>query len=220
MNPTPTNLKTQIEFLDVTYGYPKRSQQVFQKFNHTFMAPVTILRGPSGCGKSTLLRLAAGYLPPSQGKILTPENTPPNLTFQKTQLGFVFQQFNLLPLATVSRNLQIAARFAGLSAKDSRDNTQHWLQILGIAEYADSLPGELSGGQVQRAALARALAKDPQVLLLDEPTSGLDLENTSIFAEALKTWLKPGKIALVSSHDPRLVNTADEIFEMDSHLSA
>ncbi len=206
--------------MEVTYGYPKRSQQVFQDFNHTFRAPVTILRGPSGCGKSTLLRLAAGYLPPCQGKILTPEGTPPDLIYQKTQLGFVFQQFNLLPLATISRNLQIAARFAGYSAKESKHNTQHWLQTLGIAEYADSLPGELSGGQVQRAALARALAKDPQVLLLDEPTSGLDLENTSIFADALKTWLKPGKIAIISSHDPRLVDTADEIFELDSHLSA
>lgn len=128
----------------------------------------------------------------------------------------MFQQFNLLPLATISRNLQIAARFAGIPRKDAAKNAAKWLEVLGIAEHAQSLPGELSGGQVQRAALARALAKDPQVLLLDEPTSGLDQDNTSIFAEALQTWSHPGKIALISSHDPRLVDTANEVFELDS----
>ena len=209
-----------IEFRNVTFRYPKRTEWVFRNFNHTFQAPITILRGPSGCGKSTLLRLAAGYLPPASGSIHTTDGKPPDPHFQKKKLGFVFQQFNLLPLATVSRNLQIAARFAGMSATEAQNNAQKWMEVLGIAEHAKHLPGELSGGQVQRAALARALSKNPRVLLLDEPTSGLDLENTSIFAEALQTWMKPGNIALISSHDPRLVDIANEIFELDRRLPA
>lgn len=213
-------MKTQIEFKQVTYGYPKRDKPVFKGFHQTFAAPVTILRGASGCGKSTLLRLAAGYLPPQEGSILVPGGTPDRTAFQRANLGFVFQQYNLLPLATLSRNLQIAARFAGKSSREAEQNSQRWLDTLGIAEYARCLPGELSGGQVQRAALARALAKDPGVLLLDEPTSGLDHDNTSIFAHALETWLGPDKIAVISSHDPRLVSTANEILELDSHLPA
>ena len=82
----------------------------------------------------------------------------------------------------------------------------------------------LAGGIIRRASPTRrpgtALAKDPGVLLLDEPTSGLDHDNTSIFAHALETWLEPGKIAIISSHDPRIVGTANEIFELDSQLPA
>jgi ABC-type methionine transport system ATPase subunit len=92
----------------------------------------------------------------------------------------VFQQLNLLPLANVERNLELVGSLAGLSRKQLADRTNQWLSVLGLEPYAKRIPQTLSGGQQQRAAIARALIKEPSVLLLDEPTSGLDDLNARV----------------------------------------
>ncbi len=120
--------------------------------------------GPSGAGKSTLLRLAAGLLRPDRG---TCRNT-----FQRTRL--VFQEPRLLPWRSVADNLDIALRAGGVPADEIIARRDRWLARVGLADAAQSWPGELSGGMAQRAALARALALEPDLLLLDEPFSALD----------------------------------------------
>ncbi|CAM2894971.1 ABC transporter ATP-binding protein [Rariglobus hedericola] len=187
----------------VSFAYPGRPP-VFNALTRTLPAGLTLLRGPSGCGKSTLLKLLAGFLPPDSGRVLTAAGTPPDAEFQRLRVGFVFQQFNLLPLATVRRNLELAGNLAGLSSQAIATAADHWLAHLDLMALADVRAETLSGGQLQRAALARALLKNPDVLLLDEPTSGLDDAHVARIDALLADWLATGRSAVVSTHDPRL----------------
>jgi ABC-type lipoprotein export system ATPase subunit len=161
----------------------------------------------------------AGYLAPCSGSIATPlGGRPTEPEFQRRHLGYVFQQLNLLPLATVSRNLTLAASLAGLSSTETSERAARWLQLLGIEAFATRLPKSLSGGQQQRAAIARALVKEPSVLLLDEPTSGLDDLNTRVIGGALRKFITGGRICVICSHDQRLEPLADEILDFNCFL--
>src|SRR6185369_119679 len=123
-----------------------------------------------------------------------------------------------LPLATVSRNLTLAASLAGLSSTETTERSRRWLQLLGIEAFANRLPKSLSGGQQQRAAIARALVKESSVLLLDEPTSGLDDLNTRVIGGALRKFVIGGRICVICSHDLRLEPLADEILDFNCFL--
>lgn len=178
-----------------------------------------MIKGASGCGKSTLLRLLAGFLEPKAGEIITPRGTQPtDKKYQCRDLGFVFQQLNLLPLASVERNLALAASLAGIRSGEIQKNSRRWLGLLGLEQFSDRLPQSLSGGQQQRAAIARALVKEPSVLLLDEPTSGLDDLNTRVITSALRQFVADDRICIVSSHDSRLESLADEILDFNRFL--
>ena len=192
---------------------------VMEDFNNAFAPGITLIKGASGCGKSTLLRLLAGFLKPCRGRILTPDGNEPNDTeFQRRELGFVFQQLNLLPLATVQRNLELAASIAGLANRAIADNSTRWLGLLGLEPFARRMPGSLSGGQQQRAAIARALVKEPRVLLLDEPTSGLDDLNTRVITRALEHFVTDERWCVISSHDSRLEHLAHEVLDFNRFL--
>jgi len=208
-----------IECVDISFRYYAAQPWIIEDFSGSFPPGITLIKGASGCGKSTLLRLLAGYLTPSSGSIRTPAGgTPQDLEFQRRDLGYVFQQLNLLPLATVRRNLTLAASLAGLSAGETTDRSNRWLRLLGIEEFASRLPKSLSGGKQQRAAIARALVKEPGVLLLDEPTSGLDDLNTRVISRALREFVSGGRICVICSHDPRLESMADEILDFNCFL--
>src|SRR5690348_8722410 len=154
---------------NISFRYKADRPWVIERFSHTFRPGITLVKGASGCGKSTLLRLLGGFLRPQTGDILTPLDVGPTDTgFQRRALGFVFQQLNLLPLATVERNLALAGSLAGLSSSEISERAHKWLGLLGIEAFAGRLPKSLSGGQQQRAAIARSLVKEPLVLLLDE----------------------------------------------------
>jgi len=205
----------------VNLAFRYRSQQpwVINDFDYVFNPGITLIKGASGCGKSTLLRLLAGFLEPCRGQVLTPSgSTPTNAGFQRGELGFVFQQLNLLPLATVQRNLALAASIAGKSGTEIAESSTRWMCLLGLEPYFRRLPLSLSGGQQQRAAIARALVKEPNVLLLDEPTSGLDDLNTRVITRALKHFVTGGRICVISSHDARLEHLADEILDFNRFL--
>jgi ABC-type lipoprotein export system ATPase subunit len=203
----------------VSFRYHPRSRWVIDQFTHSFPAGVTFIKGASGCGKSTLLRLLAGYLLPEKGSITTPAGGDPrDASFQRQTLGFVFQQINLLPLASVARNLELAGSLAGLSHEETRARSSHWLSLLGLGEMARTRPGSLSGGQQQRAAIARALIKEPSVLLLDEPTSGLDDLNTQVIIQVLREFVSGPRICVICSHDSRLHPIAHEILDFNRFL--
>lgn len=188
----------------VTFAYRHDRAPVLEDFSQEFPTGLTLLRGPSGGGKSTLLKLLAGFLTPGAGSVVGPRGRAPDADFQRRELGFVFQQFNLLPGVTLQRNLELAALIAGLADPALSSAVAHWLTRLGLQPWARTRVEQLSGGQVQRAALARALVKSPAVLLLDEPTSGLDDTNTQLIAALVGDYLAGGGSAVVSTHDPRL----------------
>lgn len=201
------------------FRYSRKTEWVINDFTHGFRPGITLIKGASGCGKSTLLRLLAGYLKPGSGSIQVAGGlSPTDREFQRKQLGFVFQQLNLLPLATVSRNLQMAGTLAGLTPEDTLERTERWLQLLGLREFANRRPAFLSGGQQQRAAIARALIKEPTVLLLDEPTSGLDDLNTQVISNTLRQFISGPRICVVCTHDHRLDYIAHEVLDFNRFL--
>lgn len=201
----------------LTFGYAR--EPVLNGFNATFRPGLTLIKGFSGCGKSTLLKLIAGYLSPSAGTIGLPGgHRPDDLAWQRTQLGFVFQQLNLLPLASVRRNLELVGALAGLSADIVRERVDRHLALLGLEPYAHRTPSALSGGQQQRAAIARALIKQPRVFLLDEPTSGLDDLNCRVIMNLLAHHLPSGCVCLVATHDQRLETIPHEGLDFNRFL--
>lgn len=199
-------------------GFSYGSVSVLRNFDAVFSTGLTLIQGYSGCGKSTLLKLIAGYLPPGSGDIALPHGLRHGADFQRRDLGFVFQQLNLLPLASVRRNLALAGAFAGLSRSEIQSRTDKYLSLLGLSELADRTPGSLSGGQQQRAAIARALLKEPRVFLLDEPTSGLDDLNCRVIMKLLGEHLPPDCVCLVSTHDHRLATLPHESLDFNRFL--
>ena len=204
-----------IELKSLRYGYPRAKAPVFEALDLVLEPGITLAKGFSGCGKSTLLRLIAGLIRPDGGEIVT--DSPHRVGspgYLRYEIGFVFQQLNLLPLASVERNIRLAVEMAG------RDDSEvgHWIDLLGLAKYAKSKPTKLSGGQQQRASIARALAKRPPILLLDEPTSGLDDLNAMVISKAIRSALAPGSVCLIATHDKRLDPIADEILDFNTFL--
>lgn len=203
----------------ISFRYSAPSRWIIKDFDHAFPPGISFVKGASGCGKSTLLRLLAGYLSAEEGTITTPRGcSPTDTNYQRQQLGFVFQQINLLPLATLERNLELAGSLAGLSSASIRERTAHWLGLLGLQEFANRRPHSLSGGQQQRAAIARALIKEPEVLLLDEPTSGLDDLNTQVIIRVLQQYVSGPRVCVICSHDSRLHSIAHEILDFNRFL--
>ena len=129
------------------------------------------LIGPSGCGKSTLLRLACGLAAPTAGEVLVDGEV---LTRPRRGTALILQDFGLLPWKNVYRNAELGLKVAGVPAAERRERTRAALERVGLADFARSWPGQLSGGMKQRLAIARALAQDADILLMDEPLSALD----------------------------------------------
>ena len=204
---------------NIFFRYSRKTDWIINDFSHPFAPGITLIKGASGCGKSTLLRILAGYLSASSGSVMTPSGVvPTDRDFQRKELGFVFQQLNLLPLATVARNLEMAGSLAGLPHDETLERTQRWLALLGLRQFADRRPAALSGGQQQRAAIARALIKDPTVLLLDEPTSGLDDLNTQVICNTLRQFISGQRVCVICTHDHRLDYIADEVLDFNRFL--
>ncbi len=209
------------------YRYLSSTSWVIEDFSHTFDTGVTLVKGFSGCGKSTLLRIMGGYIQPTKGSVLINEQKPSWQSYQRRDLGFVFQQLNLLPLASIKRNLQLASSFSRVSRQARQAHLEQYTQQLGIEDLLKKKPSQLSGGQQQRATIARALIKHPSHLLLDEPTSGLDDLNTQVIIKVLKDYVAEHQATVViCTHDQRLDLIANEILDfneflpIDRHLQA
>jgi NitT/TauT family transport system ATP-binding protein/sulfonate transport system ATP-binding protein len=156
------------------------------------------LVGPSGCGKSTLLRLIAGLDRPSSGKLTVGGNP---IDGPSAERGLVFQDPNLFPWLSVRRNIQVGLVARGVRGQN-RGKVDEYLNLVGLAAFADSYPHKLSGGMAQRAALARALINDPKVLLLDEPLGALDqFTRMRMQDEVLRIWQSRGTTMVLVTHD-------------------
>lgn len=155
--------------------------------------------GASGSGKSTLLRLIAGLDKPTAGAIQVDgiEVTGPG-----PDRGMVFQKYTLYPWMNVAENVEFGLKLQGVSKNERRERVGYYLQVVGLSEFARSLPKELSGGMQQRVAIARALASQPQILLLDEPFGALDAQTKETMQQFLiDLWRNTGTTVLMITHD-------------------
>lgn len=157
------------------------------------------LLGPSGCGKSTALRIVAGLTAPTQGEVHVPARDGHRRSGRG--IGFVFQEPTLMPWATVRANVRLPLDLARLPRADADARAEQTLAQVGLAEFADVYPRELSGGMKMRASLARALVTDPDILLLDEPFAALDeITRFRLNDDLLALWRGLGKTVIFVTH--------------------
>ena len=185
------------------------------------------LMGPSGCGKSSLLHLCGAMDRPTSGRIVI-EGTPLHgmddlgLTrLRRTRIGFVFQFFNLLPTLTVAENVALPLLLAGVSKSKAEADAGRWIDRVGLASRRGHYPQQLSGGEMQRTALARAVAHQPALLLADEPTGNLDSAN-SLRVLALLRELndETGVAVLLATHSAEIAGGAKRLLHMrDGRIS-
>jgi putative ABC transport system ATP-binding protein len=168
------------------------------------------IMGPSGSGKSTLMNIIGCLDTPSEGEYYLEGRNVAGLTFDQLasirnrMLGFVFQNFNLLPYATAWENVELPLLFNGKNAKKRRERVAELLKAVGLLDWKEHRPSELSGGEQQRVALARALANDPPIILADEPTGNLDSHSGEEIMGLLGKLWKDGRTIVMVTHDDRL----------------
>jgi NitT/TauT family transport system ATP-binding protein len=170
--------------------------------------------GPSGCGKSTLLHCLGGLLPPTEGRLTV--NGEPVTDPDPRRAAFVFQDYSLLPWKSVLDNAAIGLRFAGRRKAERTAAASALLDLVGLSQFADAYPQELSGGMQQRVAVARALAMEPDVLLMDEPFGALDEQTRrQLGAEMSELLHRNGKtVAMVTHSLDEAIFWADRIIVM------
>ncbi|WP_243029570.1 ABC transporter ATP-binding protein [Thermus altitudinis] len=182
----------------------------------------TALVGPSGSGKSTLLHLLAGLDLPTEGEVwvggvwLSRLSRSERARVRLERIGLVFQAYNLLPVLTALENAALILEFRGVPKAERERRALAALEALGLKEKAGRFPRQLSGGEQQRVAVARALAAEPLLILADEPTANLDSKNGLALIERMKALNREqGVTFLFSTHDPRLLEHVKRIVRLE-----
>ena len=178
--------------------------------------------GPSGSGKSTLLNLMGGLDTPTSGGIgingvqLDQMNAKQLSSWRSSNVGFIFQFYNLLPVLTADKNVELPLLLTNLSKSQRKDHVLTAMKAVGIDDRSDHKPSELSGGQQQRVAIARALVSDPDILVCDEPTGDLDRNTATEILELLKILNEDhGKTIIMVTHDPVAAESAKRVLHLD-----
>jgi putative ABC transport system ATP-binding protein len=209
-----------IELKDVrrTYGQGAGSVQALKGVSVGIEAgSMTAIVGPSGSGKSTLLNLLGALDQPSSGNVIVAgadlgtldDNARTRLRREK--IGFVFQFFNLLPTLSAKENVLLPAKLAGKHSKDLDARAEDLLTRVGLASRMHHRPEQLSGGEMQRVAISRALIMDPPVLLADEPTGNLDSKTGREVMRLLRGAVDKRRTVILVTHDPRMARVADRV---------
>lgn len=184
--------------------------------------------GKSGCGKSTLLHIIGGLESVSHGRVfldgcdLAQLREPERTQFRRDRVGVVFQSFNLLPLLTLEENVALPRVLQGATYDQARQEAANWLGEVGLSGRQNHKPHQVSGGEMQRAAIARALINQPAVILADEPTGNLDsvtaAQILALFSHLHRQW---GKTIILVSHAPEAGQAADRVLRLaDGRLLA
>jgi putative ABC transport system ATP-binding protein len=174
-----------------------------------------VVCGPSGSGKTTLLNIIGGIDKPTSGRVLVlgqdlavqDENFLAD--FRCNHVGFVFQAYNLVSTLTVAENVAFPMEWSRKPEKDIEARVAELLETVGLQHRENHFPAQLSGGEQQRVAFARALANDPELVLADEPTGNLDAENGQKITQVLRMLKANGKTVIVATHDAELIRLAD-----------
>ena len=175
------------------------------------------ITGPSGSGKSTMVNIVGALDKPSHGKLFLKEKdvnkmNESSLAFLRGKtIGFIFQQFNLIPTLSALENVMLPMEMIEAPEKEARKKAEELLKMLGLGDRMDHKPNELSGGQQQRVAIARSLANDPEIILADEPTGNLDSITGRFIMDFLGEMNKKGKTIILITHDLNLVHYAKKI---------
>jgi len=176
--------------------------------------------GKSGCGKSTLMNIIGALDVPTSGKYIlggtdTSEMTDDELSeVRNKMIGFVFQQYNLLPKMNILENVELPLLYQGVGDKERKEQALVQLERVGLKEKAGNLPSQLSGGQQQRVSIARALAGHPQLILADEPTGALDSKTSREVLAFLKELNDEGNTVVMITHDPGIAQSAKRVVEL------
>ena len=208
-----------VEGIDVVRRYPGAQGVVAVRG-----ASVTVrsrdfvaLMGPSGSGKTTFLGVLAGLDAPDQGEVRWKGQPMGSLSaderrvLRRQGIGVVFQSFGLLPTLSAVENVELPLRFGGTPLDESRERAAGWLERLGLADRLDNRTFELSAGQQQRVAVARALIAEPEVVLADEPIAEVDTENADLILEALWDVIRRGGAVLAATHNPEALRYANRV---------
>jgi putative ABC transport system ATP-binding protein len=216
---------TAVRAADVTKTYGTGDSRTVALKNTSFSTregELHLVVGPSGCGKTTLLSVVAGTLEWDQGQIevfgitLNGLSSREITTFRRQNIGFIFQQFNLIPTLTTVENVSVPLLLAGVKRSEAETRAADMLKEVGLAEKLRKRPGDLSGGQQQRVAIARALVHRPRLIICDEPTSALDSTTGHHIMELLAGAARaPGRCVVIVTHDNRTYGFADRITEME-----
>ncbi len=210
------------ENLIKTYQSTKNKLEVLKSISMDITEKkISVIIGASGAGKSTLLHLLGGLDRPDSGKIffnnenIFDHNDDKLANFRNKNVGFVFQFHHLLPEFTAIENVAIPQMISGKSFSVAVKRSKELIESVGLSNRANHKPAELSGGEQQRVAVARALANDPAIIFADEPTGNLDSANSEIINQIIVSLRdRLNKTFIIVTHNSELVKLADEVFEM------
>lgn len=223
MNGHSTQPVVALEQVDKTFRRGSEQIHVLQKLDIE-VAPgeFLALMGPSGSGKSTLLNLIGGLDRPTQGTVRVNQSRIDQLSDRKLSkwrarnIGFVFQFYNLMPVLTAERNVELPLLLAPLSRAARKEHVAAALSIVGLSHRARHYPRQLSGGEQQRAGIARAIVTDPALLLCDEPTGDLDRKSGDEILDLLQALsAEQGKTIIMVTHDPHASARAGRTVHLD-----
>ncbi len=211
-----------LEDISKTFKTKKDPKKVLEAVNleipnQTF----TVLTGESGAGKSTLLNIIGGLELPTTGKVLIDNQdisklkTNERTDFYRHRVGFVFQGFYLQPQLSIADNIALPGIFAGMAKDERQARVTELAKMLGIEEVLERKPDAVSGGQVERACIARAMFMHPQIILADEPTNNLDPMNAQNVVNLFhQVWQKTGSTMIIASHDERFFRQANRVLHV------
>ncbi len=216
----------QVRDLDKTYWRGNEEIHVLQGLHlDVDGGEFVAFMGPSGSGKTTLLNLLGGLDVPSSGSITVAGDEITSLSgsrlteWRARHVGFVFQMYNLIPVLTAFRNVELPLLLTRLDTSERRAHVETALEIVGLGERMHHYPRQLSGGQEQRVAIARAIVADPTFLLCDEPTGDLDRKSADEILDLLERLANEhGKTILMVTHDPRAAERAHTVLHLEKGL--
>jgi len=184
------------------------------------------ITGPSGAGKTTMLKLILGEISPGSGEVVVDGINVKNLTekelpYFRQKIGIVFQDFKVLPERTVSENVEVALAVTGILESEWLERVKHVLKLVGLSRQAELFPSQLSGGELQRVSLARALSVNPKFILADEPTGNLDWETSDAIMQLFEKINKEGKTIIMATHNLEIIKKYKkrEIHIVDGRLA-
>ncbi len=205
-----------IHFNNVSKDYPGSAGALAEVNLKVASGELLFLTGPSGAGKSTLLKLIAAIEKPSSGAVLVGSQDigqlrPAALPYLRRKLGLIFQQQRLLPDRSVAANVMLPLLVTGTNRGDAHKRALAALEKVGLGHKADHAPATLSGGEQQRATIARAIVHQPQIILADEPTANLDRDAALGVLDLLRDFNRAGVTCLVATHDRHFLASGDRM---------
>jgi putative ABC transport system ATP-binding protein len=200
-----------------TYEAFERKIEVLRDVDMTVgQGGFSVVSGPSGSGKTTLLNMIGGIDKPTSGKVLVFDEDLSNkdedllAVFRCAKVGHVFQSYNLISTLTVTENVAFPMEWLRKPGDEIRERVRTLLEMVGLSDRAEHFPYQLSGGEQQRVAFARALANDPPLLLADEPTGNLDEKTSAQIVQILQTLKEGKKTVVVATHDSKIIELGDQ----------